>query len=41
LLPAKVRNVVGWFGFQHDRKLALHALAVGAAREDVHGVFAG
>ncbi|KAH7923486.1 hypothetical protein BV22DRAFT_1196685 [Leucogyrophana mollusca] len=41
LLPAKVRGVVGFFGFTHDRKLALQALAVSAARSDVHSVFAG
>lgn len=41
LLPAKVRNVVGWFGFQSDRKLALHALAVAAVKTDSHAVFAG
>ncbi|OAX38012.1 hypothetical protein K503DRAFT_866467 [Rhizopogon vinicolor AM-OR11-026] len=41
LLPAKIRNVVGFFGFNHDRLLALQALAVSAARSDVHSVFAG
>jgi hypothetical protein len=41
LLPAKIRGVVGFFGFQHDRKLALRALAVSAAQNDVHSVFAG
>ncbi|EGN95882.1 hypothetical protein SERLA73DRAFT_113602 [Serpula lacrymans var. lacrymans S7.3] len=41
LLPAKVRGVVGFFGFNHDRKLALQALAVSAARTDVHAIFAG
>ncbi|KAA1469289.1 hypothetical protein DENSPDRAFT_864071 [Dentipellis sp. KUC8613] len=41
LLPAKVKSVVGFFGFQHDRKLALQALAVSATRSDVHAVFAG
>ncbi|KAG1827373.1 outer membrane protein Iml2/Tetratricopeptide repeat protein 39 [Suillus subaureus] len=41
LLPAKIRNVVGFFGFNHDRKLALQALAVSAARSDIHSVFAG
>ena len=35
------RTVVGFLGFQHDRRLALQALAVSAARKDVHGVFAG
>jgi len=33
--------VVGFFGFKHDRKLALKALAVAAARNDTHSVFAG
>ncbi|KAI0672830.1 outer membrane protein Iml2/Tetratricopeptide repeat protein 39 [Trametes maxima] len=41
LLPAKIRGVVGFFGFNHDRKLALQALAVSAAKTDVHAVFAG
>ncbi|EJD00336.1 uncharacterized protein FOMMEDRAFT_159009 [Fomitiporia mediterranea MF3/22] len=41
LLPAKVKTVVGLFGFQHDRRLALQALAVSAARKDVHAVFSG
>ncbi|THH08276.1 hypothetical protein EW145_g2807 [Phellinidium pouzarii] len=41
LLPAKVKSVVGLFGFQHDRRLALQALAVSAARKDVHSVFSG
>ena len=35
------RAVVGFFGFQHDRKVALQALAVSAARGDVHAIFAG
>jgi tetratricopeptide (TPR) repeat protein len=35
------RSVVGFFGFNHDRKLALRALAVSASRNDVHSVFAG
>ncbi|KAJ3561115.1 hypothetical protein NP233_g10392 [Leucocoprinus birnbaumii] len=35
------RSVVGFFGFKHDRKLALKALAVAAARNDTHSVFAG
>lgn len=35
------RGVVGFFGFHHDRKLALQALAVSAAKQDVHSVFAG
>ncbi|ETW86282.1 hypothetical protein HETIRDRAFT_471663 [Heterobasidion irregulare TC 32-1] len=41
LLPGKVKSVVGFFGFDHDRKLALQALAVSAAKNDVHAVFAG
>ncbi|KAL7283695.1 hypothetical protein ACG7TL_003131 [Trametes sanguinea] len=41
LLPAKIRGVVGFFGFNHDRKLALQALAVSAAKTDVHAIFAG
>ncbi|ESK92762.1 hypothetical protein Moror_15935 [Moniliophthora roreri MCA 2997] len=41
LLPKKVQSVVGFFGFKHDRRLALQALAVAAARKDVHSVFAG
>lgn len=35
------RSVVGFFGFNHDRKLALRALAVSANGSDVHSVFAG
>ncbi|KAG2145027.1 outer membrane protein Iml2/Tetratricopeptide repeat protein 39 [Suillus cothurnatus] len=42
LLPAKIRNVVGFFGFNHDRMLALQALAVFCRKELVlmtyHGV---
>ncbi|KAL6298596.1 hypothetical protein BKA93DRAFT_830556 [Sparassis latifolia] len=41
LLPAKIRGVVGFLGFNHDRKLALQALAVSARRTDAHSVFAG
>lgn len=41
LLPAKVKSVVGFFGFNHDRKLALRALALSANGSDVHSVFAG
>ncbi|OBZ65787.1 Mitochondrial outer membrane protein IML2 [Grifola frondosa] len=41
LLPGKIRGVVGFLGFNHDRKLALQALAVSAARTDVHAIFAG
>jgi len=36
-----LRSVVGFFGFNHDRKLALRALAVSASGNDVHSVFAG
>lgn len=32
---------MGFFGFNHDRKLALRALAVSANGTDVHSVFAG
>lgn len=35
------RNVVGFLGYNHDRQLALKALAVSAARSDVHAVFSG
>ncbi|KAI6138074.1 outer membrane protein Iml2/Tetratricopeptide repeat protein 39 [Pisolithus tinctorius] len=41
LLPAKMRNVIGFLGYSHDRQLALKALAVSAARTDVHAVFSG
>ncbi|KAF9026460.1 hypothetical protein BDZ89DRAFT_1113807 [Hymenopellis radicata] len=41
LLPKRVQSVVGFFGFKHDRALALRALAVSAAKNDVHSVFAG
>ncbi|EAU84983.2 hypothetical protein CC1G_04079 [Coprinopsis cinerea okayama7 len=41
LLPKKVQSLVGFLGFQHDRKLALKALALSASKKDVHGVFAG
>lgn len=34
-------GVVGFLGFKHDRRLALRALAVSAAQNDVHSVFAG
>ena len=36
-----IRSVVGFFGFNHDRRLALRALAVSADGRDVHSVFAG
>ena len=32
---------MGFFGYDYDRKLALQALAVSAAKSDVHSVFAG
>lgn len=35
------RGVVGLFGFNSDRRLALKALAVAATKDDVHAVFAG
>ncbi|KAI9567244.1 hypothetical protein HD554DRAFT_2270070 [Boletus coccyginus] len=41
LLPSKVRTLVGFLGYNHDRQLALQALAVSAARSDVHSVYAG
>ncbi|KAF8638147.1 hypothetical protein AX17_002420 [Amanita inopinata Kibby_2008] len=41
LLPKKVQRMVGFFGFKYDRKLALHALSVAAAKSDSHSVFAG
>lgn len=41
MLPGSVKRIVGWLGFQHDRKLALRALAVSAEKSDVHAVFAG
>ncbi|KAK0211394.1 outer membrane protein Iml2/Tetratricopeptide repeat protein 39 [Desarmillaria ectypa] len=40
LLPKRIQGVVGFFGFKHDRRLALQALAVSAAKTDVHSVFA-
>ncbi|KAF6750566.1 mitochondrial outer membrane protein IML2 [Ephemerocybe angulata] len=41
LLPKKVQGLVGFLGFQHDRALALRALALSATKQDVHGVFSG
>ncbi|KIK79048.1 hypothetical protein PAXRUDRAFT_91897, partial [Paxillus rubicundulus Ve08.2h10] len=41
LLPSKVRKVAGFFRFNQGRQLALQALAVSAARSDVHGVLSG
>ena len=33
------RGLVGFLGFQHDRGLALKALALSASKSDVHGIF--
>ncbi|KAF9220192.1 hypothetical protein BS17DRAFT_788069 [Gyrodon lividus] len=41
LLPSRVRSVAGFLGYNHDRQLALQALAVSAARSDIHAVFSG
>ncbi|KAF8830156.1 hypothetical protein HHX47_DHR2000503 [Lentinula edodes] len=44
LLPKKIQSVAGLFGFAHDRRLALQALAVSAeyaAEGEVHGVLSG
>ena len=35
------RGVVGFLGFQYDRKLALSALSLSSSKDDIHGVFAG
>ena len=35
------RSVVGFFGFNHDRRLALRTLVLSASGSDVHSVFAG
>jgi len=35
------RGVVGFFGFEHDRKLALKVLAYSAKKNDIHGIFSG
>lgn len=35
------RSLLGFFGFDHNRKLAWRALCVVAAKEDVHGVVSG
>lgn len=32
---------MGFFGYDYDRKIALRALAVSAAKSDVHSIFAG
>ena len=36
-----LRGVVGFFGFNSDRRVALQALAVAATKDDIHAVFAG
>jgi len=41
LLPKRVQSVVGLFGYKSSRKVALQALAVAAAMNDIHSVFAG
>ncbi|TDL16298.1 hypothetical protein BD410DRAFT_795499 [Rickenella mellea] len=41
LLPSRIRSLVGFLGFNSDRRLALQALAVSANRKDVHATFAG
>ncbi|KAI5990564.1 hypothetical protein F5J12DRAFT_727655 [Pisolithus orientalis] len=40
-LPAQIRYVFVFFGYNYDRELGLNALAVSAARTDVHAMFAG
>ncbi|KAI6040557.1 hypothetical protein EDC04DRAFT_3140213 [Pisolithus marmoratus] len=40
-LPGKIRKVARFLGYSHDKQLALKALAVSAARADVHAVGAG
>ena len=35
------RTVVGFFGYDYNRRIALQALAVSAAKSDVHSIFAG
>jgi len=40
LLPPRVRSLIGWFGLQSDRQLALQALTFAASKEGVHSVFA-
>ncbi|KAH7107708.1 hypothetical protein BKA62DRAFT_684189 [Auriculariales sp. MPI-PUGE-AT-0066] len=40
LLPARVKSVVGWFGFSADLAQALQALSESASRQDVHASFA-
>ncbi|KXN92659.1 Mitochondrial outer membrane protein IML2, partial [Leucoagaricus sp. SymC.cos] len=41
LLPKRIQGVVGLFEFKRDRKFALKTLAVVAAHNDTHSVFAG
>ncbi|KIO27128.1 hypothetical protein M407DRAFT_73614 [Tulasnella calospora MUT 4182] len=40
LLPAKVKRLVGFFGYQSDRRLGLQALSVAATGKDIHSNFA-
>ncbi|TFK31697.1 hypothetical protein BDQ12DRAFT_729328 [Crucibulum laeve] len=40
-LPKKVQSLVGFLVFKHDQQLVLRALAVLAAKNDVHRVFLG
>ncbi|KAF8329754.1 outer membrane protein Iml2/Tetratricopeptide repeat protein 39 [Cantharellus anzutake] len=40
LLPPRIRNVVGVFGFTSDRKLGLRALTVATRGDDTHSQFA-
>ena len=37
----RYRTVVGFFGYDYSRRIALQALAVSAAKSDVHSIFAG
>ena len=32
---------MGFFGYDYNRRIALQALAVSAAKSDVHSIFAG
>ncbi|KAF9792188.1 hypothetical protein BJ322DRAFT_19589 [Thelephora terrestris] len=41
MFPGKVKTVVGFFGYDYNRRIALQALAVSAAKSDVHSIFAG
>ncbi|KAG8934191.1 hypothetical protein FRC01_004524 [Tulasnella sp. 417] len=40
MLPAKVKRLVGLFGYQSDRRLGMHALSVAATGKDIHSNFA-